>query len=313
MKTDTPDRVTLGEVEPRRPDTLTLYRFRYLSIPDLLPEDHAQLEASIGRFGVTEPLIILADHRIVDGQHRHAIALRLGLAQVPVRVAALADPFAIEWYAAESALVRRHLTPARKFQLAEPLARAEAEHARLRKLATLKQLQGRLDALPSSTSLTGKTLQRIAVKIGLSTRVAERIRTVMEKGPPGLFERLARGDITPDAAYRQTIEALEKDGQAKGPVKGPVGRTPHARRPGKKTFKPATPPPRPRMPEATPAALREIYATLTGWIEESRGWPAEDQAVFWKSLTLLASRVDELLQILSQYVRGDPAVPASVG
>lgn len=313
MKTDRPDRVPLGEVEQRRPDTLTPYRFRYLSIPDLLPEDQAQLESSIGRYGVTEPLIILADRRIVDGQHRHAIALKLGLAGVPVRVAALADPFAIEWYAAESALVRRHLTPARKFQLAEPLARAEAEHARLRKLATLKQLQGRLDALPSSTPLKGKTLRRIATKIGISTRVAEQIKTVIEKGPPGLFERLARGDIKPDAAYRQTIQALKKDGQDKGPVKGSVARTPQARRPRKKAFTPAMPPQRPRMPEATPAALREIYASVTGWIEESRRWPAEDQAVLWKSLTLLASRVDELLQILSQYVRGDPEIPASVG
>src|SRR5712691_3268605 len=133
MATDRPDRVPLGEVEHRRPDALTPYRFRYLSIPDLLPEDQAQLEASIGRFGVTEPVIILADHRIVDGQHRQAIALKLGLARVPVRVVALADPFAIEWYAAESALVRRHLTAARKFQIAESLAQAEAEHARLRK------------------------------------------------------------------------------------------------------------------------------------------------------------------------------------
>jgi len=67
------------------------------------------------------------------------------------------------------------------------------------------------------------------------------------------------------------------------------------------------------MPEATPAALREIDASVTGWIEESRGWPAEDQAVFWTSLTLLASRIEELLHILSQYIRGDPVIPASVG
>jgi len=313
MKTDTPDRVTLGEVEHRRPDTLTPYRFRYITIPDLLPEDQAQLESSIGRYGITEPLIVLADHRILDGHHRHAIALKRGLARIPVRVAAFADPFAIEWYAVESALVRRHLTPARKVQLAEPLAQAEAEHARLRRLATLKQFQGSVDALRPDPSPKGKTLQRIAAKIGISTRVAERIMTVMEKGPPGLFERLARGDIKPDAAYRQTIEALEKEGQEKGDAKAPAGRAPQARRPVRKAFKRAMPPPRPRMPEATPAALREIDASVTGWIEESRGWPAEDQAVFWTSLTLLASRIEELLHILSQYIRGDPVIPASVG
>ena len=135
----------------------------------------------------------------------------------------------------------------------------------------------------------------------------------MEKGPPGLFERLAKGDITPDGAYRQTIEALEKEGQEKGDAKAPAGRAPQARRTVRKAFKPATPPPRPRMPEATPAALREIDASVTGWIEESCRWPAEDQAVFWTSLTLLASRIEELLHILSQYIRGDPVIPASVG
>lgn len=302
-----PDLVTLGEVEYRRPQELTLYRYRYALIPELLPEDLAQMEWSVGHYEIGEPLVILPDQRVVDGQHRLKIALKKGIERVPVRVGTFADEYAIEWYALQTMLARGQLTPARKLQLAEPLARAEAEEARQRQASTLKQFQARLAARPADTpAVRGKVLARIAEKIDMSVRTAERIKAVLDNGPPAVVARLLRGELRPGAAYNQTMEALKAKDSDKSPRSKRGRPAPHA-------APPAAPPPRPRMPASTLAALKELYTRVTGWIEVSGRWTPKDQAAFWKGIELLLSHLDDLLNTLNQYVRDVDTHPVKTG
>ncbi len=46
----------------------------------------AELEESIKREGIKEPVIIGSDRRLWDGHHRVRVAVRLGLKEIPVDV-----------------------------------------------------------------------------------------------------------------------------------------------------------------------------------------------------------------------------------
>ncbi|MEV5068963.1 ParB N-terminal domain-containing protein [Microbacterium sp. LMI12-1-1.1] len=62
---------------------------------DLLATDHAKriehLAESVQRDGIREPIVIGPDGRVWDGHHRLAVAKLLGIAEVPVEFAGVAD------------------------------------------------------------------------------------------------------------------------------------------------------------------------------------------------------------------------------
>ena len=79
-------------------------------IPPLKPDELARLEADITAHGILEPLHVAADGRtILDGHHRHRIALKLKLPTVPVRRAVLGGRNEA-LYLFDCALNRRNLT-----------------------------------------------------------------------------------------------------------------------------------------------------------------------------------------------------------
>lgn len=305
------DRVVLGPVEYRRLEELRPYRYPHIKIPDLLPEDLEQLEWSINQYGLDEPLVILADGRIVEGQHRHALALARGLVEGPVQVGTFPDPVVIELYALEEAFIRRQLTPAQKYLIAEPLSRAEKEAAQERQKAALKQFHQRATALGQGK---GKALKRLATAIQISTRKAEQIKTVVDRGRPELFERLLKGEVRPDAAYRQVVQAEQQPtSREKRERTDSVKHTAREGRPALRVIKrhsrPPTPPVRPAMPPGLPVELEGLYARAMERIEQSAQWPEQYQTLVWQAVERLRDREAEGIHVLSQDVRGAPEIP----
>lgn len=79
-------------------------------VPPLASDALGRLETDIAVHGVLEPLHVASDGQtILDGHHRHQIALRLKLATVPVRQAVLGDR-SPALYLLDCALNRRNLT-----------------------------------------------------------------------------------------------------------------------------------------------------------------------------------------------------------
>src|SRR4051812_19705073 len=72
------------------------------------------LRADIVRRGIVTPLVITKTGVVLDGRHRHRIALELGLEVVPVRVVAPDDEVD---FMLSAAVQRRQLTPSQRAAL----------------------------------------------------------------------------------------------------------------------------------------------------------------------------------------------------
>lgn len=285
-------RVECLELTRRPVDDLAPYRFRYVEVPDLSPEDQQHLEQSIRERGVLVPLDVLKDGRVVDGRQRLAFAQEAGFRDVPVRSCRFSDPLAVEWYALRTALVRRQLTAAQKLALAEPLLRTEAEAARQRQLAGLRQFRGGQDPGPDGSRSRGRTIERVARMLGVKPRRLAQFSTVVRHGPPEIVESMRTGRLSVDAAYRKTKRAPEPA--------GPTRRQPRTRRRARVA---ATSRARPRMAATVPLAVQELRAQVKQWMDESGRWRADRQAPFRDAIHALAAHIQDLIGVLSYHAR----------
>jgi len=99
--------MTLIEVATTK---LKPHPFSAEAFPDLPQEEYSALKNDIKEKGIRQPLEILPDFRIIDGHHRHKIALELGLITVPCVVHDLDDKSA-HLAILTANLLRRQLTP----------------------------------------------------------------------------------------------------------------------------------------------------------------------------------------------------------
>ena len=197
-----------------------------------LPADaYERLYESIKLYGIRVPLHIWippGTNRtfILDGHHRWKVAKDLGLKHVPVLVLDLQDDLEARIWIVRANLDRRQLTPGQRAMLARTLYELEKEKARARQVALLKKGQEK-PTLPVSENFRsrgekGKAADLAARQAGISGRTLEKAMKAVEARPE-LAEKLKRGEISVDQAYRIAKgKDKDKDGRPAAEEKKPV-------------------------------------------------------------------------------------------
>lgn len=123
-------------------------------------EDDARFERLVEDVrdrGITVPIIVDKEDRVVDGRHRRRAAARLQLAEVPVTVC---EPDEVASIILATLIQRRHFTPGQIAYLAFPAFESAYEESRRRRMAALKRDPNGLKP--------AKTVEALAEEIGVS-------------------------------------------------------------------------------------------------------------------------------------------------
>ena len=169
-------------------------------LPALSPDEYAQLLDSIRQRGVLQPLLITADHVLIDGHERWKAIQELGLSRYPLRLLGnLSEPERVE-LAIRVNLERRHLSVAQRRELAARLLKADPSRTN-RAVAgtvgcdhkTVGKVRGRLQQggeIPkvdrASTGRDGKTYHFPATSVEHPTvaRIAGKILSELGEDAP---------------------------------------------------------------------------------------------------------------------------------
>ena len=128
-------------------------------LPPLPDREYAQLRDSIRERGVLQPLLITADHVLIDGHERWRAICELGMARYPLRVLGnLSEPERKE-LAIRLNVERRHLSRAERARLLEMILR-EAPAKSTREVA---------DLLRVGKSTVSRTRQRVLAGVPFGT------------------------------------------------------------------------------------------------------------------------------------------------
>ncbi len=186
--------------EVRSPKDLRAHRQAAL-VPSMSVAEADALRADIARRGIVTPLAITMENVVLDGRHRHRIALELGLAAVPVRVV---DPPDEVDYMLSAAIQRRHLNPSQRAALVLQLSDylEEKAAAAARKKGNLRN--GSLDV--ARVPHRGRSRDHAATLAGVSPRlVQDAIR--VQQADRDLFDQVTTGRLP----LRQAVQRLERD------------------------------------------------------------------------------------------------------
>src|SRR3954453_8066875 len=105
-------------------------------LPPLPPREYARLRDPIRERGVLQPLLITADHVLIDGHERWKAVRELGLTRYPLRVVGNLDEAGRKELAIRLNVERRHLSRAERKRLLEMILR-EAPAKSTREVADL--------------------------------------------------------------------------------------------------------------------------------------------------------------------------------
>ncbi len=108
-------------------------------LPALPPDEYAQLLDSIRQRGVLQPLLITADHVLIDGHERWKAIQELGLSKYPIRIIGNLDEAERKELAIRLNVERRHLTRAERARLLEMILK-EAPSKSTREVADMMKI-----------------------------------------------------------------------------------------------------------------------------------------------------------------------------
>lgn len=175
-------------------------RFEVHPIAELIPPmsegEYAELKADLAANGQQEA-ITLYENKILDGRHRARALGELGIRPLTRR------------YKGDTPLVhvvslnvhRRSLSPSQRAALAVDLLPALEEEARRRQLSGLKQGDDS-PLVPPGTNGDGRSRCQAADLLGVGETSVGRAKRV-KRDDPDLFERVRRGEVLVNAAYRE--------------------------------------------------------------------------------------------------------------
>ena len=289
-------RYTLKEdVVVREVSSLTPFKFAWLDIPRIAPEEFELLVDSIQSNGVYEPLTITPKGEVVDGQARLRAAKRIGLHEVPTRVldGGDADDYAI-WAAAVN-VGRRHLTPSQRFALVKAMLAMLEVRAQERQEATRFGRNGREstcgDASPARPNVdapaeSSDVRTRIAALVGVSRSQAAKIVNLVKHGSAETHAALAAGRTSIHRAHAALGAASSNGTCADWPPRG------------------ATPPPLGTDPIAT---LRLVAALISDWVQAADAWDADKRSDFVRALQTVVDSCDMAFRRLLPPIRSERA------
>ena len=173
-----------GQVRWVPPDELEVHPAARL-VPPLSSGELAGLRADIAASGVAEPVCLGQDGRVVDGRHRLAVALELGLPKIPV-LPAICPLGGEAEYALRSALHRRSLSLDQRAVVAHRLAEVRGaqrrrESARVASQVRWGDLSRTAPIRDASRPPDSRTLA--ARELGVSERRLRLARELVQRAP----------------------------------------------------------------------------------------------------------------------------------
>lgn len=203
-------------------------------IPPLSSDELDRLEQSLLNDGCLNPLIIW-NNTIIDGHHRYAICIKHNISFNIIKKTELETELDVKLWMINNQFSRRNLPTEIRVALAYKLKEFEAQKAKERQLASLKQFSEQEavieeDAISSLAqhyanghnqheekdnlkSSRGKTLEVIAKKAGVSTRTVEQYNTIQQQGTEEQKAEVAQGKSSINKVYTeiQRTKRPEKD------------------------------------------------------------------------------------------------------
>lgn len=107
-----------------RPKELKTKKYRSL-LPPLSEMQQQELRQSIEEIGLQEPPVVDPEGNVLDGHHRVAACVRLGMTEIPVRMMAGFTEYDKRRFAVSVNTIRRHLTCLQRKQIATRLLEAD--------------------------------------------------------------------------------------------------------------------------------------------------------------------------------------------
>jgi N6-adenosine-specific RNA methylase IME4 len=152
--------------------------------------EDAALLADVAERGFQVPLDITREGVLLDGRHRHGIALVLGLELVPVRIV---DPPDEVEYMLLAALQRRQLSESQRAALAVELDeyRTRRDEAAARKRANLRNSGVDVASMPHRA---GRSRDHAARLAGVCPRLVQHAITV-RGSDPALYDQVKAGEV----------------------------------------------------------------------------------------------------------------------
>jgi N6-adenosine-specific RNA methylase IME4 len=200
-------------------------------IPPLSSEELSLLEVSLKYEGCRDPLVVW-NNTIIDGHHRYAICIKHGISFNTLEREELETELDVKLWMINNQFSRRNLPTETRLALAYRFKEFEAQKAKERKLANLKQFLEAENAETEVSQLTdslpvgsredttkGKTLEIIAQKAGVSRSTAEQYDAIQRKGTEEQKAEVAEGKSSIKKVYTkiQKAERLEKNKAAEWP------------------------------------------------------------------------------------------------
>lgn len=195
-------------------------------VPRPSNNEYESLKNSIKNEGQQEPIVIWSDSNsektfIIDGHTRFKICQELGL-EPKVEFRIFESWLHAKKYAMDINLYRRQLSDYQKVELALRSIAIEDTLAAERKKTTFP-VKGKKGFQPVSMpngDNTGRVIEIIADKIGMSSRTVARLKRILDHGTDKLKQEVASGKTSPALAERM----LKKEDIQRNPIQLPEGK-----------------------------------------------------------------------------------------
>jgi len=195
-------------------------------VPEPEKEEYDSIKNSIKNDGQQEPITVWKDlmsgkSSIVDGHTRYKACQELGI-EPKIQYKAFESWLHVKKFAAEVNLIRRHLSQPKKVELASKLFEIEKALAEQRKRSTIptKGQKGFQSVSVPNGINTGRAVDFVAEKTGMSPRQVARIKFVLDSDNEELIRNVKKGTIKPSHAERQ----IRKEKAVRNPIPLPEGK-----------------------------------------------------------------------------------------
>ncbi|MCL2288120.1 MAG: ParB N-terminal domain-containing protein [Candidatus Bathyarchaeota archaeon] len=176
-------------------------------LPTMSREEFEQLKESIRTEGQHYPIIVSEDLEVLDGHHRFRACLELAI-EPDFEVKHFEDKLLEKKFVIEANLRRRHLNNFQLVELAVPLLEIEKALAKKQKSKNVRsEHDATLDSVSggpfSEFEPKGKTTEAVAKKVGVSTRMLERGKKIIEKASEDDKQKLREGKTSISKVYHE--------------------------------------------------------------------------------------------------------------
>ncbi len=191
-------------------------------IPPLSSDELDRLEQSLLNDGCLNPIIVW-NNTIIDGHHRYAICIKHNIRFNIVEKPELETELDVKLWMINNQFSRRNLPTETRLALAYRFKELEAEKAKERQLANLKQFSekeesaelsqstDRLALTPRSETENSKTLDIIAQKAGVSHTTAFQYDAIQRKGTEEQKAKVAEGKSSINKVYTEIKQAKQSE------------------------------------------------------------------------------------------------------